>query len=86
MLAWNNGKALDSKSEDPGSFPTKREFFLNFHFFVFLDLYIPWASYSKIKKCFVIGRLRRISGELELKKNFSSPSSEHTYLAKCYQN
>ena len=69
MPAWNNGKALDSESEDPGSIPAKGEFFFfNFHFFVFLDLYIPWASYSKIKKCFVIGRLRRISGELELKK------------------
>ena len=27
MQAWNNGKALDSESEDPGSIPAKGKFF-----------------------------------------------------------
>ena len=30
MPAWNNGKVLDSESEDPGSIPAKGEFFFKF--------------------------------------------------------
>ena len=32
MPAWNNGKALDSESKDPGSIPAKGEFFRFFGF------------------------------------------------------
>ena len=51
MPVWNNGKALDSESEDIGSIPAKDEFFffliLIFSFFWICTFHGPRTAKSK---------------------------------------
>ena len=53
MPAWNNGKALDSESEDPGSIPTKGEiFFFKFSFFRFFGFVHSMGLVQQNQKVF----------------------------------